>query len=334
MSRLALPAIAVLLAVMLAPPALAGSITSISSRDWAQDQQVPFRWRDDAVPPDWMKAALRGAAADSTRSRGARAAVVFHKAGASSWVAYSAHLPTAAALAYASRSAPDSYKVWLRVHGHAFDWGVLRWCQFFDNPPNGCFDAQTVGLHEFGHVQGLGHSPDGPADTVMYPTSLTKPKAGYNAPDFGPCDVAAMQIRYEALSPATPISSCLSLATDLSLATSATTVSASGSVTLTARLAIGAGVAYPRLASDPLSSRSVVLQRRAAGTTSWAVHGPMPDATTAGTYRLTLVPGATYEWRAVFASPASEGLKASSSSVVKVTVQGTDGSCGISYCRV
>jgi hypothetical protein len=328
-------AIGALCALVSATVTLAG-ITPISIKDWEQNQQVNFSWKDGGVPPEWMKNAVKGAAADSTRSRGAKSAVLAYKAGAVSWVYYGPDLPTAAALAYASRNAPNSFKVWFRVHGHMYDWGQLRWCQFFANPPNGCFDAQTAALHEFGHVQGLGHSGDGPADTIMYTTSLTKPKAGFNARDFGRCDVAAMQTRYEALTPSTPISTCLNLATQLALTSSAAIAPSGTPVTFTASLKIGDGVAHARLAGDPLSDRAVVLQRRLVGAASWTVQGAMASGAGAGSYRTTLTPGGTYEWRAVFAKPADEGLKASNSAVVKVSVTSSssgDGSCTPTYCR-
>ena len=37
------------------------------------------------------------------------------------------------------------------------DWGTLKWCQAYASPPNGCYDAETIALDEFGHVEGLNH---------------------------------------------------------------------------------------------------------------------------------------------------------------------------------
>ena len=47
--------------------------------------------------------------------------------------------------------------MWLREQGHVYDWGTLKWCQAYASPPNGCYDAETIALDEFGHVEGLGH---------------------------------------------------------------------------------------------------------------------------------------------------------------------------------
>ncbi|HVM30274.1 MAG TPA: matrixin family metalloprotease [Candidatus Limnocylindrales bacterium] len=307
--------------------ALANQITPISSRDWQQDQLVQYRWKADSVPPDWMQRAINGAAADSNRSRRSKAARLGQRDGSDSWVAYAAELPTTAAIAYASRNAPETFKVWLRTHGHVFDWGVLRWCQFFDSAPNGCFDARTAALHEFGHVQGLGHTSVGPPDSIMYTTSLQKPKAGYDQRDFGACDVAALQTRYELLTASTAVSTCLSLGTSLSFAASATSFVTGGSVTFTAGLKIADGVAHTRLAGDPLSGRTVLLQRRPVGGTTWTTHGQMQTAAAEGSYRLAVSPDGTYEWRAFFAAPANEGLKGSGSAVIRVTRQTGSGSC-------
>ena len=52
---------------------------------------------------------------------------------------------------------PDGFTMWLREQGHVFDWGTLKWCQAYASPPNGCYDAETIALDEFGHVEGLNH---------------------------------------------------------------------------------------------------------------------------------------------------------------------------------
>ena len=58
-------------------------------------------------------------------------------------------------LACFTRSAPTGFTMWLREQGHVFDWGTLKWCQAYSSPPNGCYDAETIALDEFGHVEGL-----------------------------------------------------------------------------------------------------------------------------------------------------------------------------------
>lgn len=319
--RLSIVVVAALVAAAaLGQSALANTITPTYSGAWGQNQEVPFRWKEDGVPPEWMRTAVVNAAGDSTRSRRAKAAVIVQRSGGDSWVSYTADLPSSTALAFAARNAPERFRVWMRVQGYRFDWGVLRWCQFYDDPPNGCFDARTVALHEFGHVQALQHSSVQPPHTVMQPISLAKPKDHYNARDFGPCDVAGLQIRYEPLSPSTPISTCLSLASDLTLATSGTAVSSGEYVTLTATLLIDPTVSFAKLAGDPLSGRSVILQRRSPGTSSWTNVSAMSAGSAEGRYRLTVKPAATYEWRAVFSEPADEGLHGSTSGLIKVTV--------------
>jgi hypothetical protein len=305
-------------------PVGATSVTPISRLDWAPNQELPFRWREDGTPPAWMRTAIQAAAQDSTASRGARAGVLIQRDGAVSWVAYTAELPDASALAFASRRVPDSFKIWLRPQGYVFDWGNLRWCQFYAKPPDGCIDAEMVALHEFGHVHGLGHIEDAPdpgdwLDSIMHTISRGKPKVGWDAHAYGRCDVAALQTRYELLTPATRVSSCLSLATDLAFGASASTIISGSTVTFTAVLRIADDVAYSRLASDPLVGRSVLLQRRLPGASQWTTHATMLDSTAAGSYRLTVAPTTAYEWRARLNQP-DEGLLAASSAMLKVTV--------------
>lgn len=309
-----------------APAAGATPLTPISKIDWEQNQRVPFEWRSDGVPPAWMRNAILDAAVGSNASRGSRAALLEHEAGSESWVAYTDVLPTASALAYASRRAPSSFKVWLRPQGYVFDWGTLRWCQFYTSAPDGCFDAEMVALHEFGHVQGLGHNEAAAdegawLDTVMHVVTRTKPKKGWNQHAYGPCDVAALQTRYELLTPSTKVAHCLSLATTLTLGASASAIIAGSAVTFTATLRIADDVTYPRLASDPLSGRSVALQRRVVGGSTWTTQAVMSGTSTAGMYRTTVSPSATYEWRALLSQP-DEGLLGDGSPMLKVTVSG------------
>ena len=80
--------------------------------------------------------------------------------------------------------------MWLREQGHVFDWGTLKWCQTYTNPPNGCYDAENISLDEFGHVDGLGHhvnKDDGSdyLDAVVQTYSRTKPNTGWNVHAFG-----------------------------------------------------------------------------------------------------------------------------------------------------
>jgi hypothetical protein len=47
-----------------------------------------------------------------------------------------------------------------------------------------------------------------------------------------------------------------------------------------------------------------------------------PSTTVAGSYTATSSPTATYEWRAVFYTPAYEGVVGSGSTPLKITVSG------------
>ena len=325
MKRLIALAAAGVMAALAVEPVSAALPTPASGRAWDPNQRVDYRWKEGAEPPAWAKAAIAAAAADVTASRKSKAAVFAQRDDGPAWIAYTDDIPTNYAIGYAVRHAPESFSIRLRPHGTHLDWGVLRWCQFFDDPPNGCYDAETVTLHEFGHVETLGHIDDADVDewtdSVMHVAVRSKAKAGWNQHVFGRCDVARLQVRYEALTSGTPISTCLDLSTDLSLSPSTSSVAYGSSLTLTAGLKISADTSYPNLASDPLSGRAVVLQSRALGATAWATIGDMSAiADDSGRYVKTLTLTSTYDWRAVFSAPKDEGLTGATSNVSRLSV--------------
>lgn len=343
MSRTAKAAAASLVVLLLVAGhgSLAATPTPASGATWADNQYVPYRWKADAEPPNWLKPAINAAAADSNRTRASRAATFAYEAGATSWIGYTADIPTSYAVGYAVRNVPNSYNIRLRPHGHVLDWGTLRWCQYWaSNPPNGCYDAELITLHEFGHVQTLGHVDESLGepwlDSIMHAGPRTKAKIGWNEHDYGRCDVARLQIRYRALTPSALYSTCLSLPTTTTLSPSATSISSGASVTFTATLHVSSSTQYSKLQDEPASNRVVLLQRRSPGASTWTNHAQMNQTATDGRYRLAVSPSATYEWRARFANPSDEGLNASSSAVVKVTVSSCSGDvcCSGNVCRM
>ncbi len=306
-------------------PASATPPTPASGTTWHPNQRVEYRWRTGDEPPAWMRAAINPAAADSNASRASQAAVFAYAADGQSWVAYTADLPTTWAVGYAVRHVPDSFTIRLRPHGYPLDWGTLRWCEFYDNPPNGCYDAEMTALHEFGHAQTLGHVDEANVtdwtDSIMHASPKTKAKVGWNAHEYGRCDVARLQIRYEPSTPSTRYSTCLDLATELSLSSSASSAPFYGAVTLTARLKVSDAATYPNLASDPLAGRRVTLQRRPAGGTAWSIVGELdPVSGQPGRYSVVVTITGVFDWRAVFPEPSSEGLRGSVSQPVRVSL--------------
>jgi hypothetical protein len=296
---------------------------------WAQNQLVEYDWRSGQVPPDWMRAAINAAAADSNTSRASRAAQLAFDAEGTSRISYGE--PSGCGvngLACFNRSgAPDSFTVAFRRQGYVFEWGTLRWCQAYDDPPNGCFDVENVTLDEFGHVQVLGHHDnrdDGSdyLDAVVQTLSHAKPGIGWDEHDYGRCDVATLQLRYDMRSWAAPYSTCLDLDTRLALAVSDSSVPPGALVIFRAGLEVVDADAYLRLGGNPVSARSVVLQRRPIGGTTWTNVATMAPDATAGSYALGLTLTASAEWRASFPTPTSEGLNGDASNRITVQVGG------------
>ena len=308
-------------------PALGGGL-------FAQNQALEYAWRSGAEPPAAIRTAIRAASTDATASRASKAATIAYDAAGPNLIGYGLGAPCGVnGLACFTRSAPTGFSMWLREQGHVFDWGTLKWCQSYTTAPNGCYDAETITLDELGHVEGLDHhvnyADDRDYDDAVVQTySRTKPSAGWNARAFGTCDQATLQRRYDVPSWTAKYSTCASLATTATVTASPAWVGFGATVTVTATLRVADVDAYERLANNPLAGRIVTLQRRVTGTTAWVGAGTMSAGPTSGTYVASarLVTGS--EFRAVFATPASEGLRGAASAVFRVVV----GGCGGSTC--
>jgi hypothetical protein len=300
---------------------------------WAQNRVLEFRWRSGAEPPADIKLAIRRAADDLTATRASKAATFAYVAGGDSPIGYGAGATCGVnGLACFTRSVPDGFTMWLREQGHVFDWGTLRWCQMYSSPPNGCYDAETIALDEFGHIEGLGHhanySDDRDyLDAVVQTLSRTRPSAGWNMHVLGRCDVATLQREYDVASSSTLYSTCLDIDTVLTLTRNPASVPYGGTTTLTAALEVVDRDEYERLGGNPVSNRSIRLQRRTAGTTTWVNIGSMTQTATAGTYTMAVRLTATADFRAMFLEPTNEGLDDDTSPTVTVTVGPCTSAC-------
>ena len=322
--RASLIAATILASGLAAQPVTAAQPTPAHGEIWAHNQRVDFRWKLGSEPPAWAKTAMKAAAADSNTSRKAKAAIFDYDPDGASWLAYTEDLPTNWAIGYTFSNIPESFTIRMRPHGTQLDWGTLRWCEFYLDAPNGCYDLEMVTLHEFGHAQTLGHvqesAIDSYTDSLMHASGLhSKAKNGWNQHVYGRCDVARLQIRYEPLTTNTRISTCLDLRTELTLSAPSSSAIAGSSVTLTARLKIDAEEVYPKLAGQPLSGRSVLLQKRAPTDTGWTTVGEMSVVTDdPGRYVKAVTVNSTFDWRASFTAPSDEGLRSVNSPITRL----------------
>ena len=83
---------------------------------------------------------------------------------------------------------------------------------------------------------------------------------------------------------------------------------------------------YGALSGDPVSNRTVLLERRFPGASSWTTVASMTPQGSAGTYEATVSLTGSYEWRARFPRPPGEGILGSTSATVSVTFLGC-GTC-------
>jgi hypothetical protein len=292
---------------------------------FAQNQVLQFRWRSGSEPPTAIKTAIRDAAADATDTRESQAATFVYSSSGANPIGYGTGTCGVNGIGCFTRTAPDSFTMWLREHGRVFDWGTLRWCQMQSTPTNGCYDAETIALDEFGHVEILDHhlnyaDDSDYSDAVVQTFSRTRPNTGWNAHAFGPCDTATLQVQYDIPLASSPVSGCLDLVTVLTLGASSGQVYAGDIVEFTATLRAATDTAYGRLSANPLSKRTVRLQRRPSGSTTWSTIATMAPDSPTGTYTVSLSLAATADYRAVFSASSAEGLRSDTSSIIRVTV--------------
>ena len=283
-----------------------------------------------------MAAAIDAGAGDVGESRASRAAVFARSASAPAQIAYGGYVPCDSyGIACMDRSGMSNgiFGVWFRPQGWAFDWGYLRWCQGLSVPTNGCYDAENVALDELGHVEILGHHVNYAdasdfTDAVVQYAARQRPNAGLEPARVRAlrCRPAAARVRASRLR-GNPVSTCLSLASTNTLAPSAISVWVGETIHFNSMLKLTTSSVAEAMAGDPLSDRTVVLQRRAVGATTWATVGTMPpNSSTEGMYTLNWSPTTTYDWRTTFTAPSGDGVLSSSSAVVRVTVSGCTGS--------
>jgi hypothetical protein len=299
----------------------------LSGGPFGQNEQLQYRWRSGAVPVSAIATAIKAAAADATNTRASKAPTFAYATSGANPIGYGVGAPCGVnGIACFTRDAPSGFTMWLREQGHVFDWGTLKWCQTYATAPNGCYDAETIALDEFGHVDGLGHHVNRDDDSdyldaVVQTYSRTKPNAGWNVHAFGRCDTATLLLRYDVTTASARYSTCLDLSTVLTMTASSTAIVVGGSTTFTATLRVVDDDGYLLIGGNAVSGRSVTLQKRAPGATTWTTVGPMVAGAT-GTYVLAQKPTTTTEYRASFKTPSDEGLNGDASPVIKVAVAG------------
>ena len=294
---------------------------------WPKDRTLPFRWPSGGVPPTWAKSPLLAAADDAARTSDARSPVFAYRSDATNPVAYTGTLPGycgSAAIACAGRSMPATWGAWIRPHGTDYAWGTLRWCQK-SSSRSGCFDIRRVLLHELGHIAGLNHPSSAGFtlsgnDSIMQSITPSRPTDGSSRHAFGRCDVATLQELYDTPDNKTLISSCNVVSTELRLSASRPWLPRGQSVKLQATLSVADKSAYRELGGNPLNGRTVKLKYRRAGSADAWQTAWMRSTYSSGRYVVTLSPASTSEFKAVFSTPQDEGLRYSSSDIVKVKV--------------
>ena len=331
--RLRGAAVAILLLAGTATPAAAHDPDpALSGGVFDQNQALEFRWRSGSEPPSALRSAVLAAAGDVNASRASRAATFNYDGTSGNLIGYGTGTCGVNGLACFTRTVPSSFTMWFREHGRVFDWGTLRWCQMMASPTNGCYDAETIALDEFGHVEILNHhvnfaDESDYTDAVVQTYSRTRPKTGWDMHVFGPCDTATLQMKYDLPTLSSLYSRCLDLTTVLTLSISDTSIPYAGLVDFTAYLKVATNTDYGRLSANPIGGRTVRLQRRAIWSTTWVNLVTLPPSSTAGTYPASLRLYDTADFRAVFSTPSNEGVRGDTSPIVRITVAPCTANC-------
>jgi hypothetical protein len=196
-----------------------------------------------------------------------------------------------------------------------------------------CFSVLRAVAHELTHLTLTRQHYDAGADDETFMQSATPTPNGspknWNRRSFLPCDAAAAQLEYGVADPTGRFADCFDvvpgdgvkgLNPTLSLS-SATSISrcANQAVTVSGRLALADVAAYEDLRDSPLAARTIRIDRRAFGETTWT-NGVFSATATgaAGTNwsrSITTASAGTFQYRATFVTTAAETAVNSSASV-------------------
>jgi hypothetical protein len=211
-------------------------------------------------------------------------------------------------------------------------------------PTTSCFSVLRVVAHESTHNTLVrAHYDAGLEDeTIMQSTTPTAKGSPdfWNRKNFLPCDLAAAQLEYGPADAAGRYADCFAVTPGDGVKglNSALTVTSGSSyarcwntsATISGRLALAASAAYEDMRNWPLSGRTIRIDRRPVGATTWTTGSASATATGAGGANwkavLTTSTAGSFEYRATFFTSSSEPA-VNSSNAVTWTVQWTSAGC-------
>ena len=305
-----------------------GPDPTLSGGPFGQNQVLRFRWRAGAEPTAAIKTAIRAAAADANASRASKAATFAYdagglepdrlrrrarRAGSTGWPASPATPRTGSRSGCASRATSTTGA---RSSGAR---PTARHRTAATTPRRS--RSTSSATSRVSTITSTTSSDSDYEDAVVQTFSRTKPSTGWNRHAFGRCDVATLQRTYDMLDVDVQV-------LDLPRpdhGPDPERVARRGSRSaarrrLTATLKVADLDPYGRLGGNPIGGRTVTLQRRAPGATTWTTVGTMPAGSTSGTYVLAQRPSVDTEFRAVYAA-SGEGLNGDTSSTIRVYVE-------------
>jgi hypothetical protein len=201
-----------------------------------------------------------------------------------------------------------------------------------------CFSIQRATAHEGTHLPLTRLHNDAGADAETFMQSSTPTPNGspanWNRKTFLPCDAAAAQLEYGLADPSGRYADCFDVAPGdgakglnptMSLATATSFTRCVGqSATANGRLALADVAAYEDMRNTPLVGRTVRIDRRPVGSSTWTNGIATATATGAAgsnwSRAITSSTGGSFQYRASFSTTAAE-TAVNSSGAVTWTIQ-------------
>jgi hypothetical protein len=217
-----------------------------------------------------------------------------------------------------------------------------EWCQE-TGFNSGCNDIPRAALHELGHMAGMARGKDGNThndsgeDWTVVQTghAPTYGNSGWNTHHMQPCDVLGLALAYDVYTFPGGYPDCAHhipnnldglLKTKVAKTTGDAFACPGDPVTFAGTAQIETDATnYRELSANPLWGRSIVIQRRSAGTSTWSTYATvLAQANGTGTWSKSVTAtSGSYEFRGRFAGEA--GLHDDNSGFVTITWQ--SGTC-------
>lgn len=331
------------MAILLLSATVASAHTQVAGavRNYSQDTALPYKW--GGPYPTWFTGAMGSAFGidwtNSTYNNSRKPTFSYSASGAGTVIHDSTTgvfgCDSVAWIGCAAGWGLTTWRVWVRDFAKAPALPAYKWVQTTGTCSNTCFDLRRVALHEIEHVTLAvsGHDSQGETNTIMASTTPSSPTTGWATHHIQKCDAAAAQILYDVANTAGVYADCFDhiaghgvngLISSASASAPIASACYGTALSITGRLEIQANANYGHLGGNPLSSRTVFIDRKLRAASTWTVDDASAAASNSAgnnwsrSFTQTGSSGSiTYDYRAHYKGEA--GVDPVYSSVVSLT---------------